>query len=199
MFRSRSRAVRKERRVRSLTGTLPPRPPAVLQFMRCARRLIRPPLGSATCPPPRQGAADGGELDRFVERPAPPHPAAFGARRRRSSTASPAAFTIESARPHAFRRKAASRPVPAPTSRISAGRVWKQVDKPAVDGLGRYKLITTRYMGNILVVPANGVGHHPLDCSHPRSLKAERSTPGGAYHPAEPYRAPSFMATSLLP
>ena len=30
------------------------------------------------------------------------------------------------------------------------------------------------------------VGHHPLDYSHPRSLKAERSTPGGAYHPPEP-------------
>src|SRR4051812_27961377 len=35
--------------------------------------------------------------------------------------------------------------------------------------------------------------------SHPRSPNAERSTPGGAYHPAEPYRAPSFIATSLLP
>ena len=61
------------------------------------------------------------------------------------------------------------------------------------------KLIATRYIGNILVVPANGVGHHLLDYSHPRSLKAERSTPGGAYHPLEPYRAPSFIATSLLP
>jgi hypothetical protein len=55
------------------------------------------------------------------------------------------------------------------------------------------------HRGNILIVPANGVGHHPLDYSHPRSLKAERSTPGGAYHPPEPYRAPSLIATSLLP
>ena len=77
--------------------------------------------------------------------------------------------------------------------------VWKQVDQPAVDDLGRYRLIATRYIGNILVVPANGVGHHPPDYSHPRWLKAERSTPGGAYHPLEPYRAPSFIATYLLP
>ena len=34
--------------------------------------------------------------------------------------------------------------------------------------------------------------------SHPRSPNAERSTPAGAYHPDEPYRAPSFIATSLL-
>ena len=46
---------------------------------------------------------------------------------------------------------------------------------------------------------ANGVGHHPLDYSHPRSLKAERSTPEGAYHPRAPYRAPSFIAMCLLP
>ena len=38
-------------------------------------------------------------------------------------------------------------------------------------------------------------GHY----SHPRSPNAERSAPGGAYHPVEPYRAPSFIATSLLP
>ena len=40
---------------------------------------------------------------------------------------------------------------------------------------------------------------HDRRYSHPRSPNAERSTPGGAYHPAEPYRAPSFIATSLLP
>jgi hypothetical protein len=49
--------------------------------------------------------------------------------------------------------------------------------------LGRYGFVATRHIGNILVVPANGVGHHPLDYNHPRSLKAERSTPGGPYHP----------------
>jgi hypothetical protein len=37
------------------------------------------------------------------------------------------------------------------------------------------------------------------DHSQPHSPNPERSTPGGAYHPAEPYRAPSFKATSLLP
>ena len=38
------------------------------------------------------------------------------------------------------------------------------------------------------------VGH-----SHPRSRKAARSTPGGAYHPFGPYRAPSRKASSLFP
>ena len=131
------------------------------------------------------------------------------------------------------------RPTRGKPSRIATGPradiqnqrrcVWKQVDQPAVDGLGRYRLwlcrnaatpsaveqtfvqITVRAqkfatspisIDEIIshrLVPANGVGHHPLDYSHPRSLKAERSTPGGAYHPLEPYRAPSFIATSLLP
>jgi hypothetical protein len=36
-----------------------------------------------------------------------------------------------------------------------------------------------------LVVPANGIGHHPLNYYHPRSLKAERSTPGGPAFPAD--------------
>jgi hydroxypyruvate isomerase len=35
--------------------------------------------------------------------------------------------------------------------------------------------------------------------SQPRSPNAERSTPGGAYHPVERYRAPSFRARFLLP
>ena len=35
--------------------------------------------------------------------------------------------------------------------------------------------------------------------SHPRSRKAVRSTPGGAYHPSGPYRAPSLNASSLFP
>ena len=101
------------------------------------------------------------------------------------------------------------RPTRGKPSRIATGPradiqnqrrcVWKQVDQPAVDALGRYGFVATRHIGNILVVPANGVGHHPPDYSHPRSLKAERSTPGGAYHPPAPYRAPSFIATSLLP
>jgi hypothetical protein len=42
-------------------------------------------------------------------------------------------------------------------------------------------------------------GAHAGRYSHPRSPNAERSTPGGAYHPPERYRAPSFRATSLLP
>ena len=104
-------------------------------------------------------------------------------------------------RPLPTQRGKPSRIATGPRADIQNQRrcVWKQVDQPAVDDLGRYRLIATRYIGNILVVPANGVGHHPLDYSHPRSLKAERSTPGGAYHPLEPYRAPSFIATSLLP
>src|ERR1035437_2534237 len=35
--------------------------------------------------------------------------------------------------------------------------------------------------------------------SHPRSPNAARSTPGGAYHPAEPNRGTRSFATSLLP
>src|SRR5208282_4784892 len=87
------------------------------------------------------------------------------------------------------------RPTRGKPSRIATGPradiqnqrrcVWKQVDQPTVDGLGRYGFVATRYIGNILVVPADGVGHHPLDYSQPRSPKAERLTPG-AYHPPEP-------------
>jgi CheY-like chemotaxis protein len=39
-------------------------------------------------------------------------------------------------------------------------------------------VVAARHIGNILVVPANGVGHHPPEYSHPRSPKAERSIPG---------------------
>ena len=35
--------------------------------------------------------------------------------------------------------------------------------------------------------------------SHPRSRNASRSTPGGAYQPSAPYRAPMLNATSLFP
>jgi hypothetical protein len=55
-----------------------------------------------------------------------------------------------------------------------------------MNGLGCHGFIAARHIGNILVVPANGVGHHPPEYSHPRSSKAERSIPGGAYHPVEP-------------
>ena len=34
---------------------------------------------------------------------------------------------------------------------------------------------------------------------HPRSRNASRSTPGGAYQPSTPYRAPMPNATSLFP
>src|SRR5665213_2011725 len=45
-----------------------------------------------------------------------------------------------------------------------------------------------------------GSSSEAAECySQPRSPNAERSTPGGAYHPVEPYRAPSFRARSSLP
>jgi hypothetical protein len=48
------------------------------------------------------------------------------------------------------------------------------VDQPAVNGLGRRRFVAAEHIRNVLVVPANGVGHHPLDYSHPRSSNAER-------------------------
>ena len=47
--------------------------------------------------------------------------------------------------------------------------------------------------------PTNSRGKPLLHYSHPRSRNASRTTPGGAYQPSAPYRAPMLNATSLFP
>ena len=46
---------------------------------------------------------------------------------------------------------------------------------------------------------SNPRSNPPSHYSHPRSRNASRSTPGGAYQPSAPYRAPMLNAASLFP